>query len=749
MPETLIMNTHPAPSEPAATDAPDSGPNSPRDGQPVRKLTRFTYASGTRPLEGYTIKRGVGSGGFGEVYFAVSDAGKEVALKLIRRNLEVELRGVKQCLNLKHPNLVALFDIRTDDLEDQWVVMEYVSGASLEDMIERYPEGMPHDMALAWFEGIASAVAYLHDHGIVHRDLKPANIFIDEGRIKIGDYGLSKFISCSRRSGQTESVGTVHYMAPEIANGRYGREIDTYALGIIFYEMLTGHVPFEGESVGEVLMKHLTAEPDFTVVDEPYRQIIQGAMAKDPDKRIKSVAEMLAILRTDGTLPTGFTSVTTDHKRHSQEEEQQQHDTTDSLAKQTENFQSNASIPTYVAPQSSKMELEADTSVPTERVEPVAEVLARGWNQVLTSMGYESWHPAQKFALWGLVFFGLIFSRMYVYILPAICCYGLYWLAWSLVNPPHPRDILPRSGSSKPEMRTNTSAAQRSRSEQANVESVEEALATQPTTGKPSGTHPVTREEHKYPQAPWRKRKNQGWRHAAYRELADRTIRQRASSLFGTLLTSAVVAGVTALIASMFVAQASGSAEVSIWMVLVTTLASWAVITPAKLTEGRFEDQAPMRFIMLISGALLGLAAYVIAQILMLDLPVTRDFVPGPNDTLFGELFGWRGGQLDHGYRSGSVALPLTMFASYFTILMVGLRWWRHADYTRNSRVSLWSIAVCGAASWGLSLITWFPQPVGMIVVMATAFTVQLTSHWMPPSRRRELAEGTAAGEVV
>ena len=110
--------------------------------------------------------------------------------------------------------------------------------------------------------GICGGVAYLHDHGIVHRDLKPGNIFSDEGTVKIGDYGLAKFISCSRRSGQTESVGTVHYMAPEIANGRYGREIDTYALGIILFEMLTGRVPFEGESVGEVLMKHLTAEPD-------------------------------------------------------------------------------------------------------------------------------------------------------------------------------------------------------------------------------------------------------------------------------------------------------------------------------------------------------------------------------------------------------------------------------------------------------------------------------------------------------
>src|SRR5207253_700995 len=95
---------------------------------------------------------------------------------------------------------------------------------------------------------------------------------------------------------QTESVGTVHYMAPEIANGRYGREIDTYALGIILFEMLTGHVPFEGESVGEVLMKHLTAEPDLTVLQEPYRDIVKRALAKDPNVRLKSVGELVALL---------------------------------------------------------------------------------------------------------------------------------------------------------------------------------------------------------------------------------------------------------------------------------------------------------------------------------------------------------------------------------------------------------------------------------------------------------------------
>src|SRR6266576_4184348 len=118
-------------------------PERPRADLPRAATIKFTYPSGARPLEGYTIKRGVGRGGFGEVYFATSDAGKEVALKLIRRNLDVELRGVTQCLNLKHPNLLSLYDIKTDEMGDQWVVMEYVSGESLEDLIDRSPNGIP------------------------------------------------------------------------------------------------------------------------------------------------------------------------------------------------------------------------------------------------------------------------------------------------------------------------------------------------------------------------------------------------------------------------------------------------------------------------------------------------------------------------------------------------------------------------------------------------------------------------------
>jgi hypothetical protein len=254
---------------------------------------KFTYSSGQRVLDGYTLKRGIGRGGFGEVYYAVSDGGKEVALKLVRgHNLDTELRGMAQCLNLKHPNLLTLFDIRTDAQSDHWILMEYISGESLCSVLTRHPQGLASDLARKWFLEVAQAVAYLHTHGIVHRDLKPGNIFLENGTAKVGDYGLSKFISSTQHTAQTQSVGTVHYMAPEISTGNYNKQIDVYAAGVILYEMLTGRVPFDGESAGEILMKHLTSPPDLHLLPAEYVPVVSQALAKNPAHRFPAMADM-------------------------------------------------------------------------------------------------------------------------------------------------------------------------------------------------------------------------------------------------------------------------------------------------------------------------------------------------------------------------------------------------------------------------------------------------------------------------
>jgi hypothetical protein len=276
---------------------------------------RFTYSSGQRPLDGYTLKRGIGKGGFGEVYFAISDGGKEVALKLVRGDREIEMRGMSQCLNLKHPNLVALYDIRPDSRGDQWVVMEYIAGESLSTVLARHPNGLPRELAREWFLALTRAIGYLHDHGIVHRDLKPGNIFLENGVLKVGDYGLSKSISQSQRTAQTDSVGTVHYMAPEISTGNYNKQIDVYAAGIILYEMLTGKVPFEGESAGEILMKHLTTPPDLSKLPSEYLPIVAKALAKNPAQRYATMNEMgraiEKLVAGSGNIPKAATPILT------------------------------------------------------------------------------------------------------------------------------------------------------------------------------------------------------------------------------------------------------------------------------------------------------------------------------------------------------------------------------------------------------------------------------------------------------
>jgi serine/threonine protein kinase len=703
------------------------GPQVEEAERPRAGALKFTYPSGARPLDGYTIKRGVGRGGFGEVYFATSDAGKEVALKLIRRNLEVELRGVTQCLNLKHPNLIALYDIRTDAMDDQWVIMEYVSGESLEEMIDRNPNGMPIAEVLWWMRGVCAGVAYLHDHGIVHRDLKPGNIFSDEGTVKIGDYGLAKFISCSRRSGQTESVGTVHYMAPEIANGRYGREIDTYALGIILFEMLTGRVPFEGESVGEVLMKHLTAEPDLTALEEPYRNIVSRALAKDPAVRINTVGEMVALMPGGGegaaAMPVAVPASQANPRSEAAFASAATSRDADAAPKNVDYFQ--------VA--HDRFRKQAKTRVDAES--PIEEPL---WKAVRNSGDYvrRRWtgDGAPPMSIAHKAFFALAIVMLILWFAStnasmvevAVQClivYAIYYAIWTSFI--------------KPNQRRSTNAATAPHDptvDSAPFNALHQQTAAWPTPEEAKAAAPAKPTSRRRALRP-------SWRERAHRELAEKPFRDKFSELVGSMLLSAVFAAVAACIAPLLMSQqpASEGMAMYMWLAIVGTIGSWAIIVPSKFAEGRLEDQVPMRLTLLLLGALLGAAAWFFASTLLLSPPNWGDPVSIDRGLLSNEMLKWPRGQ-------GEEGISPAYFIAYFAFLFLLPRWWRQTEFTRSGRVSLWWVVASVGYAWLLHFFWWFPQPAGMMAAGVIAISTQLASPWMPPSRRRAMAAEIEGG---
>jgi len=670
-----VNTSEPSAQEPSATRT---------DGSPARERSpsKFIYPGGSRPLEGYTIKRGVGHGGFGEIYYAVSDAGKEVALKLIRRNLDIELRGIRQCLNLKHPNLLALYDIRRDDRDDTWVVMEYVAGECLEDAVGGSPQGMTAEQTLAWFHGIAAGVAYLHDRGLVHRDLKPANIFSDEGIVKVGDYGLSKFISCSRRSGQTESVGTVHYMAPEVANGRYGKEIDIYALGVMLYEMLTGHVPFEGESVGEVLMKHLTAEPDLSMLAEPYRGVVARALEKDPAKRFSSVKEMMAALPQPHRAPPGTGRLPLDGAENS-----------------------GPSARNGAKPQAAERR-------------PVLAVARETWTSMHAAWSEANLHPALKVvlplagalllilgALFMLVLLAGIGGVLLPLVLALLMAYGAYRLVRLVVTWGHSPERVARHRVLPPRPDRPSSPA------------TTDGPATPPRHA-PGFARAAKRHDKRPKYVP---------------KLPERTPREGFTELIGSMLVTVPVvaaACVVMVLLNVFFGDAFRPAPTPgqcAWLALMGIAGTWAVLIPSKFWEGTGGETTLRRFIMMVVGLGLGAAAYGTAAMLMTDLPV---------DPSLPSRFPSLGRQWPSGFYATDGRPMVMAYMACFGTLFLLLRWWLQASPWRPVRLSLWSLLVSVVAAWLVAGLWSFPQPWLIMAAGTISISVQMASPWIHPSRR-------------
>jgi hypothetical protein len=638
-------------------------------------------------LAGFTIKRGVGHGGFGEVYYAVSDAGKDVALKLIRRNLEVELRGIRHCLNLKHPNLVSIFDLRCGDDGENWVVMEYVAGQSLEDAIAAHPSGMPIEQALSWFYGIAAGVACLHDHGIVHRDLKPGNIFCDEGIVKLGDYGLSKFISCSRRSGQTESVGTVHYMAPEIANGRYGKEIDIYALGVILYEILTGRVPFEGESVGEVLMKHLTAKPDVSRLAEPFQTVVARTLEKDPAKRFRSVAEMLAPLpklhRSQDQSGDDSPAILLTPAAHPVRFAVEQPSDAASGGQASPRANGHAANATAGAKPSS--------DIPVAEIvdeEPVFRMVRRVCNHLADAWTESRVNTPAKLALTFILIVGVIHIGVPLlpWLMVLLTLYGVYFFArfiiLSIGGPtPSPSPAAPATGGSIP-------------------------ASPKPVMLRGVAMPPLSRSA-----------KRRLERDLVFNRLRQKPIRHRLCELTGSLLGSALVAIVLAVV--LAIVQGAKGLEPNLprlaWLALIGTLGSWCVLIPAKWWEGVEGDSTQRRFILMVAGLAIGLAAYSVNVALAAQLTHT------PFTQLFPQI------QMAH--------VSYVYLAAFGTLFLL-VRWWRLADPLRRTRLCLFSVLLIVGVAFVVTEF-WRLSPWLMLMAGTMAVAIQLAAPWVHPRDRR------------
>jgi len=252
----------------------------------------------------YEVERELGSGASGTVHLGVDPDGAHRALKVLPGGLRsdsslfVRFRTEIDVLrSLNHPNIVKIFDVG-EDSGRQFYVMEYLSGGSLAEVIEkRGAVGLNGALDVA--TAICSALDHAHAAGIIHRDLKPANVLLDEkGVAKVVDFGIAKLTETEGVTVTRQVLGTVEYMSPEQAAGvEIDPRTDIYSLGIVLYEMLTGRVPFRSQSVAAVLKSHQYSMPEAPQewnesIPDWLNELVLDMIAKDPERRPQSAAEV-------------------------------------------------------------------------------------------------------------------------------------------------------------------------------------------------------------------------------------------------------------------------------------------------------------------------------------------------------------------------------------------------------------------------------------------------------------------------
>ncbi len=216
----------------------------------------------------YRIVRKLGTGGMAAVYLAEDqELGRRVAIKILDERhasdeqfVERFRREAKNAAALSHPNIVSIYD-RGEAEGTYYIAMEYLDGRTLKELLVRFGTP-PVRIAVGYVRQILAGLAFAHKHGLVHRDIKPHNVLVDSGgHVKVTDFGIAR----SGTSQMTEAgsiIGTAQYLSPEQARGApVDQRSDIYSVGVLLYELLTGSVPFTGDTPVEIAMKHLSAVP--------------------------------------------------------------------------------------------------------------------------------------------------------------------------------------------------------------------------------------------------------------------------------------------------------------------------------------------------------------------------------------------------------------------------------------------------------------------------------------------------------
>lgn len=261
---------------------------------------------GMRLDDRYEIRELIGIGGMAYVYYAYDlKEHRPVAVKILKEeyltneDFKRRFRNESKAIAvLSHPNIVKIYDVSFGE-NIQYIVMEYVNGITLKEYAEQQGR-VPVREAVHFVVQILHTLQHAHDNGIVHRDIKPQNVMLlQNGDVKVMDFGIARFARDNGRTMTDKTIGSVHYISPEQARGELTDErTDLYSVGVLLYEIVTGKLPFDGDSAVAIAMMQMNDEPPkpstvYPEIPRGLEEIIIRAMQKDPQLRYQSAAEML------------------------------------------------------------------------------------------------------------------------------------------------------------------------------------------------------------------------------------------------------------------------------------------------------------------------------------------------------------------------------------------------------------------------------------------------------------------------